>query len=107
MAQPAQRKKKDLRERFNQFLDDVFQSGPSFSMENIRRYEEAAVQSRELRAATPRKSEIGELVAKRVKETKISRHMTVTALDEALKLGEEMELAANSNDLNLKKWVRG
>ena len=107
MARPAQKKKSELKERFNQFLDDVFQSGPRFSMDNLRRYEEAAKQSRELRATTPRKSEIGELVAKRVKETKISRHMTVTALDEALKLGEELEIAANSNDLNLKKWVRG
>ena len=108
MAQPATRKKKsDLKERFNQFLDEVFQSGPTFSMDNLRRYEETAKQSRELRTTTPRKAQIGELVAKRVKDTKISRHMTVRALDEALKLGEELEIAANSNDLNLKKWVRG
>ena len=107
MARPAQKKKNKLRERFNEFLDDVFRSGPGFSMKNIKRYEEAAIQSRELRQAKPRKSDIGDLVAKRVSDTKVSKNMTVTALDEALKLGEELELAENAESLNLKKWVRG
>ncbi|MBN1169522.1 hypothetical protein JXA56_00715 [Candidatus Micrarchaeota archaeon] len=107
MVQPAQKKKTDIRERFNEFLDDVFQSGPRFSMENLRRYEQTAIESRELRTAKPRKSDIGQLVAKRIEETRISRHMTATALDAALKLGEELETATESKSINFKKWVRG
>lgn len=107
MAEPTQ-KRRDLREQFNQFLDDVFRSGPSFSMDNIKRYEQAALESRELKSE-PRKSEIGDLVFKRVQETRttVSKNMTARALSQALTLGEQFEMAKNSTDLNLRKWVEG
>ncbi len=108
MTPPAQ-KKKDLRIQFNEFLDEVFKTGPSFSMENLARYEKTALESRELKEATPRKSDIGELVFKRVKETRttVSRNMTARALNQALALGEQFEMAKDGKELNLKKWVEG
>jgi hypothetical protein len=111
---PARKKKTDLRERFNQFLDDVFTAGPSFSMTTIRRYEEAAIAAREreaVRASTPRKSDdtIGDMVFRRVEAhgmEEISRQMTDDAVEAAIRLGEKFELSATGGRrLNIRDWV--
>jgi hypothetical protein len=116
MTRAAARKRKEgLRERFNQFLDEVFTAGPSFSMDTIRRYESAAIQAREremMRESTPRRSdsEIGELVFRRVEATgmdEINRQMTDQALEAAINLGERLELSATGGRrLDIRGWVR-
>lgn len=111
----AAKRKESLRERFNQFLDEVFTAGPSFSMDTIRRYEAAAIQAREremVRETTPRRSEseIGELIFRRVEETGMSemnRQMSDQALEAAINLGERLELSATGGRrLDLREWVR-
>lgn len=111
----ARRTKEGLRERFNQFLDEVFTAGPSFSMETIRRYETAAMEARGremMRESTPRRSEseIGELVFRRVEATgmnQINKHMTDEAIEAAIDLGERMELSATGGRrLSIRDWVK-
>ncbi len=105
------KKKEDLRQRFNEFLNEIWE-GRSFSMDTIKKYEEAALAAREeqrIKSATPRKqSEIGELVFARIEQTKINKHMTENGLQAAFDLARMMELAAGQpRRLKLKEWVKG
>jgi hypothetical protein len=111
----ASKTKESLRERFNEFLDEVFTAGPRFSMDTIRRYENAAIEAREremMRETTPRRSEteIGELVFSRVEATgmkEISRQMSDQAIEAAIDLGERLELSATGGRrLSIREWVR-
>lgn len=111
----ARKRRESLRERFNQFLDEVFTAGPRFSMETLRRYEATALEAREmemLRTSRPRRSEteIGELVFRRVEATEmaeISRQMTNEAIEAAIDLGERFELSATGGrPLSLREWVK-
>ncbi|GEM_PF-2245461 len=115
------RKKEDLRITFNRFLDEVFSAGPSFSMQTLDRYAEAAIAERErshddrerMREVTPRRreedSELSDLVFTRVEQAgrASSRDMTERGLNAALELGEQMELSVrDGREFNLRQWVR-
>ncbi len=117
-----QKKREDLRITFNRFLDEVFSAGPSFSMQTLDRYAEAAVAERErvgeererMSEVTPRRreegSELSDLIFTRVEQTgRASRQdMTERGLNAALELGEQMELSVrDGREFNLRQWVRG
>jgi len=120
MTRATKRKKReDLRITFNRFLDEVFSAGPSFSMQTLDRYAEAAIARREqsheeqMRDATPRRreegSELSDLVFTRVEQAgrASSRDMTERGLNAALELGEQMELAVrDGREFSLRQWVR-
>jgi len=115
-----QRKKGDLRITFNRFLDEVFSAGPSFSMQTLDRYAEAAIAEREraqhgerMRDVTPIRreedSELSDLVFTRVEQAgrASSRDMTERGLNAALELGEQMELSVrDGREFSLRQWVR-
>ncbi|MBU0526868.1 hypothetical protein KKE92_00145 [Candidatus Micrarchaeota archaeon] len=120
MTRATTRKKgEDLRITFNRFLDEVFSAGPSFSMQTLDRYAEAAVAERErahgerMREVTPIRreegSELSDLVFTRVEQAgrASSRDMTERGLNAALELGERMELSVrDSRQFSLREWVR-
>jgi hypothetical protein len=114
MARARSQRKKDIRERFNDFLDDVFTSGRSFSMESLSRYEETGrehrEQSRMIREATPRPTEerdvLGELIFRKVpREEAVRPPMTRAALSQTLDLAEMLDAATTERDLNFRRWV--
>ncbi len=123
-AAPARKKKKgrsrkEMLERFNKFIDDVFTAGPRFSMKALEDFEREAIAAREilkeevpLEEMTPRKkSELEEFVFKRVEamgKLMISKHMTEEGLHAALDLADILEKAAKEQgmDMDFGQWVK-
>ncbi len=108
MARSAEpQKKDDIRKRFNEFLDNVLSAGPRFELTQIKDYADAAEQSRRVREATPviREPEAARMVPRRG-EMEVPAHMTRSAIEAALDLGERLEIAGAAAQLDLAGWVR-
>jgi hypothetical protein len=90
MASSAQKKKKDIRHRFNSFMDYVFDRGRKFSPEAVKaEYERIAIEKRE-------ESGFKELVFKKSGVPKSTTFQV--CIEAALDLGESMEACMPSSE---------
>lgn len=116
MVLTKQQRERNFKERFNEWLDTIFQAGPAFSLERIEELEREGRESVERRRAmssTPRPAEerdvLGELVFRKVSTEEEARAirapMTRKGLDSALALAEEIDSAERPRDLDLRRWT--
>lgn len=102
-----QTQQKDLRQRFNEFLDTVLSAGPRFSMQQIQDYAAAAEEARaeRVRGSTPVIREGRGRIVPRRGEGEFVR-MTNTAIEASLDLAERFELAGSADRLDIAGWIR-
>ncbi len=104
--------REQLLARFNKFLDYVIAAGPEFSMKTLEELEREALAAKVEEMTPKKKSELEELVFKRVEamgKLMIDKHMTEAGLHAALDLADMLEKAAAERgmEMDFRQWVRG
>ncbi len=87
-------KRKSIRERFNQWLEEIFSKGREFKPETIEELEEIALRER-IYSKVERGEESGLL------------RIAASARREAEELRQMLNSAKSKKELNLRAWVEG
>ncbi len=83
-----------LKQKFNKWLEEVFQSGRQFSPETLKEFEETAKEER-----------LSQVYSRSSEQERSLLHAEPVAIIEAERLGQMLDNAKSPKELDLESWV--